>query len=119
MPSFPTLTARAIFFIVGLLVLIGVVAFTVRSCDKRHSRAAQTRVERSQAEAAANSAAIPASRAAGLTAAFEPSAARICCSLIRVRSSDALSASPERATVPIASAALLDAASAWERSTRV
>jgi ABC-type protease/lipase transport system fused ATPase/permease subunit len=57
MPSFPTLTARAIFFIVGLLVLIGVVAFTVRSCDKRHSRAAQTRVERSQAEAAANSAA--------------------------------------------------------------
>jgi predicted secreted protein len=57
MPSFPTLTARAIFFIVGLLVLIGVVAFAVRSCDKRHSRAAQTRVERSQAEAAANSAA--------------------------------------------------------------
>jgi hypothetical protein len=57
MPSFPTLTARAIFFIVGLLVLIGVVAFTVRSCDSRHNKAAQTRVERSQAEAASNSAA--------------------------------------------------------------
>ena len=49
--------ARTIFFAVGVVVLILAVAFTVRSCDRRHSQGAQTRVERSQAEAASNSAA--------------------------------------------------------------
>lgn len=39
------------------LLLIVAIGFGVRSCDKRHSQAAQSRVERSQAEAASNSAA--------------------------------------------------------------
>jgi ABC-type protease/lipase transport system fused ATPase/permease subunit len=49
--------AKLIAIVVGALVLIAVVGFTVRSCDKRRSQAAQSRVERSQAEAASNSAA--------------------------------------------------------------
>jgi ABC-type protease/lipase transport system fused ATPase/permease subunit len=48
---------KLIAYIVGALVLIGVVAFTVRSCDSRHNKAAQIRVEQSQAQAASNSAA--------------------------------------------------------------
>lgn len=48
---------RLIGILAGLVLLIAVVGFGVRSCDKRHARAAQARVERSQAEAASNSAA--------------------------------------------------------------
>jgi len=51
------LSARAIGLIVGVIVLLLAVGLFVRSCDKRRSQAAQTRVERSQAEAASNSAA--------------------------------------------------------------
>jgi ABC-type protease/lipase transport system fused ATPase/permease subunit len=49
--------AKLIAIVVGALVLVAVVGLTVRSCDKRRSQAAQARVERSQAEAASNSAA--------------------------------------------------------------
>jgi uncharacterized membrane protein len=49
--------AKLIAIVVGALVLVAIVGFTVRSCDKRRSQAAQARVERSQAEAASNSAA--------------------------------------------------------------
>lgn len=51
------LSARVIAIIVGVIALVLIVGFTVRSCDKRHARAAQSRVERSQAQAASNSAA--------------------------------------------------------------
>lgn len=51
------LSARVVAMIVGAILLIVGVGLFVRSCDKRHSEAAQTRVERSQAEAASNSAA--------------------------------------------------------------
>lgn len=51
------ISAKLIAMIVGAILLIIVGALTVRSCDKRHSQAAQSRVERSQAEAQANSAA--------------------------------------------------------------
>lgn len=49
--------ARLIAIVVGVIALVLVVGFTVRSCDQRRSKAAQSRVERSQAEAASNSAA--------------------------------------------------------------
>jgi FtsZ-interacting cell division protein ZipA len=49
--------ARLIAIIVGVIALILIVGFTVRSCDKRRSQASQTRVERSQGEAQSNSAA--------------------------------------------------------------
>lgn len=49
--------AKLIGYIAGALLLVGLVLFAVHSCDKRRSQAAQTRVERSQAEAASNSAA--------------------------------------------------------------
>lgn len=49
-------TSRLILTIVGAIVLIVAAALFVRSCDKRRSEAAQTRVERSQAEAQTNSA---------------------------------------------------------------
>lgn len=48
---------RIIGAVVGVLVLIAAIMLTVHSCDKRRSQAAQSRVERSQAEAASNSAA--------------------------------------------------------------
>jgi ABC-type xylose transport system permease subunit len=51
------IAARTLFFIVGVVVLILVVGFTVRSCDKRHNQAAQARVEHAQSEAQSNSAA--------------------------------------------------------------
>lgn len=57
MPNLSGLTARAIFFIIGAVLLVLAGALVVRSCDKRHSEAAQTRVQGSQAEAASNSAA--------------------------------------------------------------
>jgi ABC-type protease/lipase transport system fused ATPase/permease subunit len=49
--------AKLIAIVLGALVLVAIVGLTVRSCDKRRSQAAQARVERSQAEAASNSAA--------------------------------------------------------------
>ena len=48
---------RLIAIVVGVIALVLVVGFTVRSCDSRHSKAAQSRVEHAQAEAASNSAA--------------------------------------------------------------
>jgi hypothetical protein len=42
--------------VLGLLLIVAV-GLGLRSCEKRRSQAAQTRVERSQAEAASNSAA--------------------------------------------------------------
>lgn len=49
--------AKLIAYIVGGLLLFIAFAAFVHSCDKRRSQAAQNRVERSQAEAASNSAA--------------------------------------------------------------
>jgi hypothetical protein len=49
--------AKLIAIVVGVIVLVLVIGFTVRSCDSRHNKAAQSRVERGQAEAASNSAA--------------------------------------------------------------
>jgi hypothetical protein len=51
------IATKLIAIVIGLLVLVLIVGFTVKSCDKRRSQAAQSRVERSQAEAASNSAA--------------------------------------------------------------
>jgi hypothetical protein len=51
------LSTRIIAMIVGAVLLLGIIAFGVHSCDQRRSKAAQTRLERSQAEAASNSAA--------------------------------------------------------------
>jgi hypothetical protein len=48
---------RLIGLLAGLIALVAIPALLVRSCDNRHARAAQSRVERSQAEAASNSAA--------------------------------------------------------------
>jgi ABC-type protease/lipase transport system fused ATPase/permease subunit len=55
--KFSDLTARTVFFIAGVVVLILAAAFTVRSCDKRHSQAAQSRLDAAQGGAQANSAA--------------------------------------------------------------
>jgi hypothetical protein len=51
------ISARIIAMIIGVILLIVAVGLFVKSCDNRRSRAAQARVERSQAEAQANSAA--------------------------------------------------------------
>jgi FtsZ-interacting cell division protein ZipA len=51
------LSTRVIAIIVAVIAAVLIVGFTVRSCDKRHAQAAQSRVERSQADAASNSAA--------------------------------------------------------------
>jgi predicted membrane-bound mannosyltransferase len=48
---------RLIGTLVAILVLIAAVGLTVRSCDKRHSQAAQSRVEASQGAAKSESAA--------------------------------------------------------------
>jgi hypothetical protein len=48
---------RLIGLIAGLIALVAIPALVVRSCDSRHSKGAQTRVEHGQAEAASNSAA--------------------------------------------------------------
>lgn len=50
-------TGRFLWMLVGLIVIVGLMSFTVRSCDKRRSQAAQERVEDAQASAATNSAA--------------------------------------------------------------
>lgn len=55
--KFSDLTARIIFFIAGVVVLVLAAVFTVRSCDKRHSRDAQSRLDAAQGDAQANSAA--------------------------------------------------------------
>lgn len=49
--------ARLIAIVVGVVLLIAVVGFTVRSCDQRRSKAAQSRLEHAQNDAQANSAA--------------------------------------------------------------
>jgi predicted lipid-binding transport protein (Tim44 family) len=51
------LATRIIAGAIALVLLVLVVGFGVRSCDKRRSQAAQSRVEHSQAQAASNSAA--------------------------------------------------------------
>lgn len=51
------ISLRLVVIIVGVIVLIAAVGLFVRSCDKRRSLAAQTRLEHAQSEAAANSAA--------------------------------------------------------------
>lgn len=50
-------SARLLAMILGAILLIIAVGLFVRSCDKRKSQAAQTRLERAQSEAQANSAA--------------------------------------------------------------
>lgn len=52
-----TVSARLLAMILGAILLIIAVGLFVRSCDKRKSQAAQTRLERAQSEAQANSAA--------------------------------------------------------------
>ncbi len=52
-----TVALRVVAFVVGLIALVLVTGLLIKSCDKRRSAAAQARVERSQAEAASNSAA--------------------------------------------------------------
>jgi hypothetical protein len=49
--------ARIIAGAIGIALLVVAIILGVHSCDQRRSKAAQTRVERSQAEAASNSAA--------------------------------------------------------------
>jgi hypothetical protein len=51
-----TLATRAILLTLGIVALVLAVGFTVRSCDKRHSQAAQSRVEGAEDGAFANSA---------------------------------------------------------------
>lgn len=51
------IAAKLIAIVVGVIVLVLVVGFAVRSCDKRRAAASQARVEHAQAEAASNSAA--------------------------------------------------------------
>lgn len=51
------IAGRTIALVVGVVLLIAAVTFGVTQCDKRRNEAAQSRVERSQAEAASNSAA--------------------------------------------------------------
>jgi hypothetical protein len=52
-----TIPWRLIGLLAALIVVIAVPALLMRSCDRHRSQAAQSRVERSQAEAASNSAA--------------------------------------------------------------
>lgn len=51
------LSARVIAMIVGALLIVGLLLFGVKQCQDKRNMAAQGRVERSQAEAASNSAA--------------------------------------------------------------
>lgn len=67
------MTRRLIALIAGVVLLLVAVALFVRSCDKRRSQAAQTRVERSQAEAASNSAADAVNAVAASSKAAEAS----------------------------------------------
>jgi hypothetical protein len=51
------IAGRLIAMAVGAILLIAIIAFGVTQCDKRRDQAAQSRVERSQSDAASNSAA--------------------------------------------------------------
>jgi FtsZ-interacting cell division protein ZipA len=53
----PAGAIRYVLMLVAAVVLIAVIVEGVHSCDVRHNRAAQSRVEASQAQAASNSAA--------------------------------------------------------------
>jgi ABC-type protease/lipase transport system fused ATPase/permease subunit len=72
---FTGISIRAVLIAVAAIALVLVGAFTVRSCDKRHSKAAQSRVEASQAQAASNSAADAIGTVAASGAASEASEA--------------------------------------------
>lgn len=50
------IAGRVIGYIVGGLLLFGLIAFSLYQCDKRRDQAAQSRVERGQAGAASESA---------------------------------------------------------------
>jgi len=52
----PSPTPRIIALIVGALLILALVGFGVRSCDKRRSAAAQARMDNAQADAKAESA---------------------------------------------------------------
>ncbi len=52
-----TFSTRIIAMAVAAILLVGALLFGVRQCQKQRSAASQARVERSQAEAASNSAA--------------------------------------------------------------
>jgi biopolymer transport protein ExbB/TolQ len=51
------IAGRLIAMVVGAILIIVLASFALAQCQKRRSEAAQSRVERSQAEAASNSAA--------------------------------------------------------------
>lgn len=51
------ITARIVAYVVGALLLIGIIGFGVTQCDKRRNEAAQSKVDDAQAGAATNSAA--------------------------------------------------------------
>ena len=72
-PSPPWLTLKFGAYVGAALLLAGMVLFGVHSCDVRHNKAAQARVERSQAEAASNSAADAISTVARSSEASEAS----------------------------------------------
>jgi flagellar biosynthesis/type III secretory pathway M-ring protein FliF/YscJ len=58
MPSFlANISLRVVGIIVAVIAAVLIVGFTVKSCDKRRAQAAQSRLERAQGDAQANSAA--------------------------------------------------------------
>jgi FtsZ-interacting cell division protein ZipA len=57
MSMIANLSTRVIAIIVGAVLLLGIIAFGVHSCDQRRSKAAQTRLQSAQGEAQSNSAA--------------------------------------------------------------
>lgn len=57
MPSLSAAAIRYLLIILGAVILLAVTIEGVHSCDVRHNKAAQSRVEASQAQAASNSAA--------------------------------------------------------------
>jgi hypothetical protein len=56
MPSLSAATIRYLLILAGIMLLGLLIVFGVHSCDVRHNRAAQSRVEASQAQSAAESA---------------------------------------------------------------
>jgi FtsZ-interacting cell division protein ZipA len=74
MRSLSATAIRAILLIVSGLIIVAAIIEGVHSCDVRHNKAAQSRVEASQAQAASNSAADAVStvaRSSEATAASE------------------------------------------------
>lgn len=57
MPSLSAAAIRYIIIVAGIVLLGLAIVLGVHSCDVRHNRAAQTRVDSAQGEAASNSAA--------------------------------------------------------------